>query len=183
MGKISKTRTEMATKNIMWAYANTVVTTILKFVCRWAFIHTIGVTFLGISGLYTNILSVLSLTELGINSAMNYNLYKPVAEGDIERIKSLMKLYKNAYRIIALVISVIGLALVPFLKYLIKGAEDVEHLVLYYLLYLFNTVSSYFVSYKYSLNSAEQKGYIVKNIVTVSSICLLYTSPSPRDRG
>lgn len=172
MGKISKTRTEMATKNIMWAYANTVVTTILKFVCRWAFIHTIGVTFLGISGLYTNILSVLSLTELGINSAMNYNLYKPVAEGDIERIKSLMKLYKNAYRIIALVISVIGLALVPFLKYLIKGAEDVEHLVLYYLLYLFNTVSSYFVSYKYSLNSAEQKGYIVNNIVTVSSIVM-----------
>lgn len=172
MGKNNKTRTEMVTKNIIWAYANTFVTTILKFVCRWAFIHTIGVTFLGISGLYTNILSVLSLTELGINSAMNFNLYKPVADGNIERIKSLMKLYKNAYRIIALVISVIGLALVPFLKYLIKGADDVEHLVLYYLLYLFNTVSSYFVSYKYSLNSAEQKGYIVNNIATVSNIIM-----------
>ncbi len=170
--KTKKTRTEMASKNIIWAYANTVVTTILKFACRWAFIHTIGVTFLGISGLYTNILSVLSLTELGINSAMNYNLYKPVAEGDIEKIKSLMKVYKNAYRIIAIVISVIGLAIVPFLKYLIKGADDVEHLTLYYLLYLFNTVSSYFVSYKYSLNNAEQKGYIVNNIVTVSNIIM-----------
>lgn len=165
-------RTEMATKNVMWAYGNMIITTILKFVCRWAFIHTIGETFLGINGLYTSVLGVLALTELGVGTAMNYSLYKPVAENDTEKIKSLMKLYKWAYRIIAVVVAVLGLALVPFLPMLIKGAEGVEHLKLYYLLFLFNTVSSYFVSYKFSLCSADQRNYICNNINTVATIVM-----------
>lgn len=164
----------MASKNVMWSYANTIVTTILKFICRWVFIRTIGVTYLGVNGLYTNILGVLSLTELGISTAMNYSLYKPIAEGDTEKIKSLMKAYRIAYRWIALIISVIGLALVPFLNVLIKDAKGLNNteLITYYLMFLFNTVISYFVSYKYSLNAAEQRGYIIGNISTISTVLM-----------
>lgn len=174
ISKKQKSRTVMASKNVMFSYFNHIATTILKFICRWAFIRTIGVTYLGVNGLYTNILGVLSLTELGISTAMNYSLYKPVAEGNIEKIKSLMRAYKIAYRIIALVVSVIGLAIVPFLNILIKDAKGLNNkeLVLYYLLFLFNTVISYFVSYKYSLNSAEQKGYLISNITTISTILM-----------
>ncbi len=163
-------RTEMAAKNVVWAYANTIATTVIKFVVRLFFIRKLGETLLGINGLYSSVLGVLALTELGIGSAMNYSLYKPVAEDDREKIKTLMLFYKQAYRIIAIVIAVLGLALIPFLKYLIKGAEGVDHLVLYYLLFLFNTVSSYFVSYKYGLVHAEQKNYLINNIHTVSGI-------------
>lgn len=172
MSPNNKSRKLMVVKNIIWGYGNTIFTTILKFVSRWAFIHTIGVTYLGINGLYMNILSVLSLTELGISSAMNYSLYKPVSENDTEKIKSIMKVYKKAYRVIAFVVSIIGVMLLPFLQYLIKDAKGLSNneLVFYYLLFLFNTVSSYFVSYKYSLNNAEQKGYITNNINTVTTI-------------
>ena len=169
---MNKSRTEMAAKNVIWGYSNTLITTALKFICRWAFINTVGVTFLGINGLYSSILGVLSLTELGIGTAMNYSLYKPVAENDIEKIKSLMTFYKTAYRFVAAVIAVLGLSLTPFLQYLIKGADNVDHLTLYYLLFLFNTVSSYFVSYKYSLAGADQKYYIVNNINTVATILM-----------
>ena len=169
---MTQSRTEMAAKNILWGYINTIATTILKFVCRWAFIHTIGITYLGINGLYTSILGVLSLTELGIGTAMNYSLYKPVAERDTDKIKSLMVYYKKAYRYVALVITVLGVALIPFLPKLIKGADGVDHLVLYYVLFLFNTVSSYFVSYKYSLAGADQKNYVVNNINTVVTIIM-----------
>lgn len=162
----------MAARNVLWGYINTLATTVLKFACRWAFIHTIGVTYLGINGLYTSILNVLSLTELGIGTAMNYSLYKPVAEGDTEKIKSLMVYYKRAYRIVALIIAVLGTALIPFLPMLIKGAEGVDHLVLYYVLFLFNTVSSYFVSYKYSLAGADQRTYVVNNINTIATIAM-----------
>lgn len=168
----NESRKSMVFKNIIWGYGNAILTTVLKFVSRWAFIHTIGITYLGINGLYTNILGVLSLTELGISSAMNYSLYKPVAENDIEKIKSIMRVYKNAYRIIALIVSVLGLLLVPFLHYLIKDAKGLsnDELIFYYILFLFNTVTSYFVSYKYSLNNAEQKGYITNNINAVTTI-------------
>lgn len=168
----AKSRTAMASRNIIWAYGNTIITTLLKFACRWVFIRTIGATYLGVNGLYSNILHVLSLTELGISSAMNYSLYKPIAERDIEQIKSIMQLYKKAYRIIALVVASLGLALIPFLQYLIKDAKGLTHkeLIVYYLLFLANTVATYFVSYKYSLNNAEQKGYITNNIETVSMI-------------
>lgn len=165
-------RTELAARNVFWSYGAMLITTILKFLCRSAFIYTIGTTYLGINGLYTSILNVLSLTELGIGSAMSFSLYKPVAENDVEKIKSLMQYYKRAYRIIAGIITVLGLSLVPFLKFLIKGADGVDHLILYYLLFLFNTVVTYFVSYKYSLNNAAQKNYLVTNLETATNVIM-----------
>ena len=165
-----KSRTFYTGRNILWGYVSSTVTILLSFLSRTVFIYTIGIEYLGINGLFTSILGVLSLTELGIGTAMNYSLYKPVAEGDREMVKSLMKLYKTAYRWIAIVVLCLGMILLPFLDKLIKGAEGLRYIKLYYSIFLFNTVSSYFVSYKYGLINAEQKNYIITNITTVFNV-------------
>lgn len=165
-------RIQNATRNIYFGYIGSFVTILLGFISRTIFIHTLGVTYLGVNGLYTNVLSALSLAELGMGTAMNYSLYKPVASKDYEKIKSLMHLYKKAYMWIALIVTIMGIILVPFLKYIIKdpGSITLNELKIYYLIFLFNTVSTYFVAYKYSLVNAEQKGYIQTNINTVTTL-------------
>lgn len=159
----TESRTKNATRNILWGYIANIVRIALEFVLRTVFIRKIGNAYLGVNGLYTNILGVLSLSELGIGISMSYSLYKPIAEGNTEKIKSLMLLFKKAYRIIALIVAFIGIAVVPFLKFIIRdsnGLSDNE-LIIYYIIFLFNTVTSYCVSYKYTLVNAHQKNYII----------------------
>lgn len=167
MGRIQK-----AGKNILFGYISNLVILLVNFVQRTAFIYVLGKTFLGVSDVYTNVLNVLSLTELGIGTALNYSLYKPVAEGNREKVKSYMRFYRKAYLTIAAVIAALGLCLSPFLKYILKnpGYLTVEQLTLYYYIFLFNTVISYVVAYKYSLVNAEQKNYIQTNIATLTKI-------------
>lgn len=163
-------RIKNASKNIQYGYLGNLASLLLKFISRTVFIYTIGATYLGINGLYINILSVLSFAELGIGTAMNYSLYKPVADNDREKIKALMNLYKYSYRWIALIVAMIGLALIPFLDLIIKEPGNItsNEIIIYYLIFLFNTVSTYFVVYKYSLVNAEQKNYIQTNIQTIT---------------
>ena len=104
-------RVRQAGKNIFFGYISNFIILCMGFLQRTVFIGVLGETLLGVNGLYTDILSMLSLAELGIGSAMNYSLYKPVANGDQEKIKSYMGLYRKAYLAIAGVITVIGLAL------------------------------------------------------------------------
>lgn len=167
MGRIQK-----AGKNIIFGYISNLAILLVNFVQRTIFIYVLGKTLSGVNGVYTDILSVLSLTELGIGTALNYSLYKPVAEHNIEKIKSYMRFYKKAYLTIAGVIAVLGIAVSPFLKYILKnpGSLTAGELVLYYYLFLFNTVISYFVTYKYSLVNAEQKNYIQTNITTLTKL-------------
>lgn len=162
-------RVKNTIRNILFGYIGTIISLVLGFVSRTVFIYVLGATYLGINGLFTNILGVLSFAELGIGTAMNYSLYKPVAERDTEKIKSLMRFYKFAYRTIALIVTIIGLIILSNLKYIIKGAEGIDNIAIYYLIFLFNTVISYLVSYKFSLVNAEQKNYIFTNINTITS--------------
>lgn len=167
MGRIQK-----AGKNIIFGYISNLVILLVNFIQRTVFIYVLGRTFSGVNETYTSVLSVLSLAELGIGTALNYSLYKPVAERDIEKIKSYMRFYKKAYLTIAGVIAAAGIAISPFLKLFLKnpGNLTVKELTLYYYLFLFNTVISYFVAYKYSLSNAEQKNYIQTNIATLTKI-------------
>ena len=169
-------RVRQAGKNIFFGYISNFIILFMGFVQRHVFIMVLGRTLLGVNGLYTDILSMLSLAELGIGSALNYSLYKPVAEGNLEKIKSYMRLYRKAYLTIAGVITVIGLAITPFLPYLLKerGGISVRQLTVYYLIFLFNTVSTYFVAYKYSLANAQQRNYIQTNIATITKIVTVF---------
>lgn len=128
-------RIDKAAKNVKYGYMGIITQLALGFVSRTVFIYILGVTYLGVNSLYANVLGILSFAELGIGTAMNYSLYKPIAENDRETIKALMLLYKRAYRIIAIIISVAGLSLVPFLKYIIKdpGSITVGELQLFFI--------------------------------------------------
>ena len=169
MGRIQK-----AGKNIIFGYISNLVILLVNFIQTTVFIYVLGKTLSGVNGVYTNVLSVLNLTELGIGTALNFSLYKPVAERDYEKIKSYMRFYKRAYLTIAAVIAALGIAITPFLKYILKnpGSLTMRELTLYYYLFLFNTVISYFVAYKYSLVNAEQKNYIQTNITTLTKIAV-----------
>ncbi len=150
-------RVKYAERNIIFGYIGQIATALMSFVLRTIFIQNLSEQLLGINSTYTNVLSILSMAELGIGTALNFALYKPVAEDDKEKIKSYMRMYKRAYTAIAMVVAAIGLILVPFLPRLVKnpGVTTFE-LTLFYLIFLFNTVSTYFVSYKYSLCNSQQ---------------------------
>ena len=166
----SGSRVRAAGINIFFGYAGTVITALLSFVLRKIFILHLDETLLGVNGLYTGVLSLLSMADLGIGTAFQFALYKPVADGDKETIKSYMSTYARVYRIIAVVIALLGLILTPFLPFIIKdpGPHTTSDLTIYYFIFLFNTVSTYFVSYKYAVANAEQRNYIQTNVLTLT---------------
>lgn len=155
-----KSRTEYSARNTSIAMFSQVIAIVMGYVTRIIFTHTLSESYVGINGLFTDILNVLALSELGIGTAITYALYKPVAENDIERQKSVMKLFQWLYRLVALLIAAAGLFVVPFLGYLVHDAGDVEHILPIYLLYLTNSVVSYLFVYKKILINAHQLNYI-----------------------
>src|SRR5690606_8457280 len=133
-------------------------TMVLKFVSRRVFIYTLGIEYLGVSGLFTNILSILSVSELGFGAAIVYSLYKPLAQNDTKKIRAIMNLYKRAYFYVGFVIVLLGLFLLPFLPLIIKESTDLVDINVIFLLYLFKIASSYwFFAYKGALLQADQK--------------------------
>lgn len=124
------------------------------------FTHTLTQEYVGVNGLFSDILNVLALSELGLSSAITYALYYPIAKGDIEKQKSLMRLFRRFYRVVALIVLTSGLLIIPFMDILIKNQQDIPHLTLIYLLYLVGSVSSYLMTYKQTLIDAHQLSYI-----------------------
>ena len=156
------TRTKNALRNTMVGIISQVLTLFFNFANRTLFIYVLGSDYLGFNGLFSNILSLLSIAELGIGSAIVYSMYKPLANKDKEKIKALVQLYKKAYLIIGVVITVIGISLMPFFDILIKNPPDIgENIFLIYILFLISNVNSYFFNYKIVVINTDQKGYIV----------------------
>lgn len=167
----SQSRTMNSIKNIITGFAGQFIQIILGFVSRTIFIKFLAAEYLGISGLFSNILSMLSLAELGVGTAIIYALYKPLAEKNEKEISALMSFYSKAYRVIGIIIGIIGIALMPLLNVIIKETPNVnENLYVLYCFYLFNTVISYFYSYKNSIIVADQKNYISAIISYLVSI-------------
>lgn len=156
-------RTDKSMRNITYGIVEKIVILLLTFIRRKLFIVYIGVEFLGINGLFTEILGMLSMADLGLGTAMAYSFYKPLAEKDNKKIAALITFYKKLYNYIALAVAVIGIALVPFLKYIVNTDKNIPHLTLYYLIFLSNTVVSYLFVYKSSIISADQKGYLISS--------------------
>ena len=170
-------RVKNSVRNIGYRLVSQVASIILKFVSRTIFIYILGVEYLGINGLFSEVLQMLSLADLGFGTAMVFSMYKPLAEHDEKRLTRLVALYKRIYTIIAIVITVIGVALVPFLKYLVNLDQNIPYLKIYYLLYLANTVSSYLVVYKTCILNADQKNYLVSKYNTIFNfIFIIITS-------
>lgn len=181
---MNKSRTDNVSRNVSYSLVCQVLVLVLSFICRTVFVRTLGAEYLGISGLFTNILTVLSFAELGIGDAIIFSLYKPIATGETEKIKSLMQFYKKAYRVIGLTILTVGLAALPFLDKIMAQKPHVDgNVSLIYILFLINIVISYFYIYKQTLITAHQKNYIVtvKNtmciiVMYVVQIVLLITT-------
>ena len=180
MEKNDDSRLGNTLRNFKFGAAAQLVVTLLGFVSRTVFIRVLGMEYSGVNGLYTSILDVLSLTELGLADVVIYSLYKPLAEGNTDRLAALMGYYKVIYRYIAFAVGVIGLCLVPFLRVLVKSQIDRFHLVLYYLMFLANSVCSYLLVYKASIIQADQKRYLIskynmlfKLLATLLQIVLL----------
>lgn len=155
-----KSRTEYSARNTTVAMLARVIAILMGFVTRVVFTHTLSEDYVGINGLFTDILNVLALSELGIGTAITYALYKPIAEKDIEKQKSLMLLYKRFYRLVAGIVLLAGLLVIPFMDILIKNQPKVDHLILLYVMYLANSVISYLFVYKRTLVDAYQLSYI-----------------------
>ena len=137
-------KTDNAVRNIFFGIIQKTVNISMSFITRTVMIETLGANYLGLNSLFTSVLQVLNLAELGVGSAMIFSMYKPIAEDDKETICALMELYRVYYRIIGLLILVAGLGITPFIPMLIK--KDIPHGVNIYILYMMNlgsTVLSY----------------------------------------
>lgn len=139
---------------------------VLGFIGRMVFIHYLSAAYLGVNGLFTDVLGMLNLAELGIGTAMIFSLYEPAAKDDKRKLAQLMNLYKILYRVVAGIVLLMGLALMPFLGFFIKDSGGIENLRLIYLMYVANSACSYLLSYKNSIFLAYQKAYI-KNLWVV----------------
>lgn len=166
-----KSRTINTAKNLGIGAITQVLSLFLSFVSRTVFIHTLGNEYLSVNGLFTNILTILTFTDLGIGAAIIYSLYKPLAEDDRPQIGKLINLFAIAYRYIAISIFVLGLCLIPVLPHIVNNVPTIkENIILLYVLFLLNTVSSYIFGYKKSLLIADQKNYVVISIYTLFNI-------------
>lgn len=168
---MENSRLKNSALNFASGFLGRVLTILLNFVVRTIFIYCLNEAYLSVNGLYSNILTVLSLAELGFGSAMVYRMYAPVAAKDYQKTAALLHFYKKIYAVIGAVIFGLGLCVIPFMDYIIKDKPDVSGLTLYYILFLINTTISYwFASYKASVLYADQKEYIKTNVQNAMSI-------------
>lgn len=172
---MAKSRITNTIYNFISSIGGQIITIVMQFITRTVFINTLGSSYLGINGLFSNILSMLSLAELGVGSAIIFKLYEPISKNDIHRISVLMNFYKKAYWLIGIIVAILGIMLVPILPMLINDYDKLATLginaVFIYLLYLLQSVSSYmFFAYKSAIIKANQKEYMVNIISYIFTI-------------
>lgn len=155
-------------KNLFSGVISRFINIILSFLTRTVFIHSLSAEYLGVNGLFSNILTVLSLAEMGFSTAMIYSLYRPLADNDEDKICKIMKLYKKIYFIIGLVVIILGFLIMPWLNNLISTKPNINNISFIYVLYVLNTGVSYFSgAYKKSLLMADQKQYVINFYVNI----------------
>lgn len=166
-------RTKNATRNIIWGVIEKIITLLLPFLTRTVLIKVLGSEYLGLNSLFTSVLQVLSISELGFGSAIVFSMYKPIADDNKELLCALLNLYRKVYHVIGCIILVAGLVIAPFIDYFINGnpPSDVNVHILY-LIYLANTVLSYFLfAYKQALFTAYQRNDLISKRTTLVNLC------------
>lgn len=165
-------RTQKSITNTVVSIVSQFILVLLGILSRRVLIYSVGVEYLGINGLMSNILTIFSLAESGIGLAIGYALYKPLAENDIEQIKSLMRVFKYTYRALAAGTAVVGIVFYPFLPFFLKGNTAPDANIIY-LMFLFSSVVSYLWVYKTTLNTSDQNKYLYTIANTISQIAVL----------
>lgn len=168
-------RKRYALKNVVSKALYATIYAVISFVARKIFINSLGDTVLGLNSLMTSILSMLSLMELGVGNAIYFSLYKPLAEGNDAEVNAIMKLYKRLYSYIGMAVGAVGLCILPFIHLLVQkevGLQTVSMTFVYevYLIFLADSVMSYFLAYRRNIFSADQKEYMVTNVNTVVTL-------------
>ena len=164
---MNNTRTNNSIKNSLASAVVYIVNIIMGFVSQAIFIRTLGAEYNGIKGLFTNILSMLNIAELGFGSAIVYHLYKPMAEQNTNQIKTLVKYYRNIYNLIAGIIFVIGIIILPIVPAIVGEVSVPENVSFLFFLYLVSTVFSYLLTYKRSILYADQKNYVTNMVSSI----------------
>ena len=170
MTNIKDSKTKNSSRNVVFGFALKIYQLLMPFIIRTIIIYTLGMEYAGLNSLFTSILSVLNIAELGVGTIMVFYMYKPIEERDSERICALMNLYKLYYRAIGMVILVIGVAITPFIPKLITGdvPADINIYILYYL-NLGATVLSYWLfAYKNSLFQAHQRNDVISKVTIIT---------------
>lgn len=184
---MSESRVINTKRNLFFSYIDLIITIVFSFVSKYLIVRTLGDQYLGLSGLFSSILQVLNMAELGFSGAIVYNMYKPIAEGDTEKVCALLNYYRRVYRIVGLTVIIAGVCVAPFLPYLIHDNVPADiNLFVLYCLYLANTGISYLVfAYKAALLNALQRmdltkiAYSIVNITQyILQIILLITTKS-----
>ena len=172
-----QSRVVKSVRNTIFGMIGLLCSLIISFVSRSIFIRILGVEYNGVNGLFSNILSVLNLAELGFATSIAYALYKPLQDGDEKTAAMLMDYFAKIYRIIALIVAVVGCCCIPILQYLIS--EDISELSfslnelrIYFAMFLANTVCSYLLAYRRTIITADQNSYLVSNVDNICNIVL-----------
>ncbi len=165
-------RTSNSIKNMNMSLWLSVISIVIGLISQKVFVNTLGIEYLGVNGLFTNIVSMLGLAELGLGAAVYFYLYKALASSDTERIKSLVGFFKKSYRIIALVVFLLGICVIPFLGLIVGKVNIAENINVIYLLFLIDIICSYLLIYKRSVLYADQKNYII-SLVHIGYIVLI----------
>lgn len=165
--KIEKTKN--ASRNIIFGFTLKLYQILLPFIMRTVMMYTIGVQYLGLNSLFTSILQVLNLAELGVGSAMVFSMYKPIAEDDTVTICALMRLYRLYYRIIGGIILVVGLVLTSFVPSLIAG--DVPANINIYILYILNLLATVLTYWLFAYRNSILQAYQRTDVVSKVTIC------------
>lgn len=169
---MTTSRVKNSITNFTIATIAQLVTIVFSFISRTVFINIMNADYLGVNGLFSNVLAILSFSEMGLSAAIIYNMYKPIAKNDFITIGSLLRFYKTAYRYLALFMFLVGLGFMPFIDYLASSPPNItENLKIIYFLFLLQTVSSYIFSYNRSLYTASQREYY--NIIVERSVWII----------
>ena len=175
----------MRTKNAIINAMGSIITFILSFIpvfiVRKVFLDVLGEELLGLSSLYSNIISYLSLIEMGIGTVIIFSLYKPFSEKNIFKINGYINYYAKFYRIVGIIIFILGILITPFLSFFITDTLNIKSAQWYFFLFLLNTLISYFFTYRFCLLNVSQEGYklaigtcISKIIIASLQIFIIY---------
>lgn len=179
---MGESRLNNSVRNIKYAIINTLIISVIPFITRTIFIRILGKTYLGVDALFLNVINLIEIVNIGIGSAITYSVYKPIKENNIEKCRSLFRLYRNCYYVMGTIVFGVGLILTPFITFLIKDKPDIpENLHVIYLIILLGVVSGYFFADKQCIINAHQKNYVISKvkmivilIINIIEIALLF---------